>query len=46
MEAPLLLTCPEADTIQRKILMGESIDEFVKFPAVHQYFPYQNFPFS
>ena len=22
---------------------GGNIDEFDKFPAVHQYFPYQNF---
>ena len=26
--------------------MGENIDEFDKFPAIRQYFPYQNFPFS
>ena len=25
---------------------GESIDKFDKFPAIHQYFPYQNSPFS
>ena len=31
------------DTVQRKILTGENIDEF---PAIRQYFPYQNFPFS
>ena len=24
----------------------ENIDEFDKFPAIRQYFPYQNFPFS
>ena len=23
-----------------------NIDEFDEFPAIHQYFPYQNFPFS
>ena len=33
-------------TIRRKILTGENIDEFDKFPAIRQYFPYQNFPFS
>ena len=33
-------------TVWRKILMGENIDEFDKFPAIRQYFPYQNFPFS
>ena len=25
---------------------GENIDEFDEFPAIRQYFPYQNFPFS
>ena len=25
---------------------GENIDEFDEFPAICQYFPYQNFPFS
>ena len=25
---------------------GENIDEFDKFLAICQYFPYQNFPFS
>ena len=25
---------------------GENIDEFVEFPAIRQYFPYQNFSFS
>ena len=24
----------------------ENIDEFDEFPAIHQYFPYQNFLFS
>ena len=33
-------------TIWRKILMGENIDEFDEFPAIRQYFPNQNFPFS
>ena len=33
-------------TVGRKILMGENIDEFDKFPGIHQYFPHQNFPFS
>ena len=33
-------------TVQRKILTGENIDEFDEFPAIRQYFPYQNFPFS
>ena len=26
--------------------MGENIDEFDEFPAIRQYFPYQNFTFS
>ena len=30
-------------TVWRKILTGENIDEF---PAIRQYFLYQNFPFS
>ena len=30
-------------TVWRKILMGENIDEFDKFPTIRQYFPYQNF---
>ena len=25
---------------------GGNIDEFDEFPAIRQYFPYQNFPFS
>ena len=25
---------------------GGNIDEFDEFPAIGQYFPYQNFPFS
>ena len=25
---------------------GENIDEFDEFPAIRQYFSYQNFPFS
>ena len=25
---------------------GENIDEFDEFPAIRQYFPYQNFLFS
>ena len=25
---------------------GENIDEFDEFPAIRQYFPYQNLPFS
>ena len=33
-------------TVRRKILTGENIDEFDEFPAIRQYFPYQNFPFS
>ena len=32
-----------ANTVRRKFLTGENIDEF---PAIRQYFPYQNFPFS
>ena len=32
-------------TVRRKILTGENIDEFDKFLAIRQYFPYQNFPF-
>ena len=34
------------NTVWHKILTGENIDEFDKFPAIRQYFPYQNFPFS
>ena len=33
-------------TVRCKFLMGENIDEFDEFPAIRQYFPYQNFPFS
>ena len=33
-------------TIRRKFLTGENIDEFDEFPAIRQYFSYQNFPFS
>ena len=29
-----------------QIFDGGNIDEFDKFPAIRQYFPYQNFPFS
>ena len=25
---------------------AQNIDEFDEFPAIRQYFPYQNFPFS
>ena len=32
------------DTIWRKILTVENIDKFDQFPAIHQYFPYQDFP--
>ena len=32
-----------ACTVRHKFLTGENIDEF---PAIRQYFPYQNFPFS
>ena len=35
-----------AITVQCKILTGENIDEFDEFPAIRQYFPYQNFSFS
>ena len=35
-----------SNTVRRKILTGENIDEFDEFPAIRQYFPYQNFPFS
>ena len=35
-----------ADTVWHKILTGENIDKFDEFPAIRQYFPYQNFPFS
>ena len=34
------------NTVRHKILTGENIDEFDEFPAIRQYFPYQNFPFS
>ena len=33
-------------TVWHKILMGENIDKFDKFPTIRQYFPYQNFTFS
>ena len=33
-------------TVRRKFLTGENIDKFDEFPAICQYFPYQNFPFS
>ena len=33
-------------TIRHKILTGENIDKCDEFPAIRQYFPYQNFPFS
>ena len=33
-------------TIRCKILTGENVDEFDEFPAIRQYFPYQNFSFS
>ena len=33
-------------TVRHKILTRENIDEFDKFSAICQYFPYQNFPFS
>ena len=31
-------------TVRHKILTGENIDEFDEFPAIRQYFPYQDFP--
>ena len=34
------------NTVRRKFLTGENIDEFDEFSAIRQYFPYQNFPFS
>ena len=34
------------NTVWRKILTGENIDEFDEFSAIRQYFPYQKFPFS
>ena len=44
---PLILFYNEREhdknTVRRKILTGENIDEF---PAIRQYFPYQKFPFS
>ena len=33
-------------TVRHKILTGENIDEFDEFPAIRQYFPYQNFLFN
>ena len=33
-------------TVRHEFLTGENIDEFDEFPAIRQYFPYQNFPFS
>ena len=41
--AILFVNCLATDTIRHKILTGVNID---KFPAICQYFPYQNFPFS
>ena len=38
--------CMYIITVRRKFLTGENIDEFDEFPAIRQYFPYQNFPFS
>ena len=35
-----------AITVRRKFLTGENINEFDEFPAIRQYFPHQNFPFS
>ena len=35
--------CIESNIVQRKILARENIDEFDEFPAIRQYFPYQNF---
>ena len=32
-------------TVRRTMLTEENIDEFDEFLAIHQYFPYQNFPF-
>ena len=33
----------DINTVWRKFLTGENIDEFDEFPAIRQYFPYQNF---
>ena len=42
---PTGYACPwvAINTIRRKILMGENIDEYDKFPVICQNFPYQNF---
>ena len=40
-----LFYCANDNTVWRKILTGENIDEFHEFPAIRQYFSYQNFPF-
>ena len=34
------------NTVWCKILIGENVDEFNKFPAIREYFSYQNFLFS
>ena len=41
--AGVITQLSEASTVLHKILAGENID---KFPAIRQYFPFQNFPFS
>ena len=33
----------DINTVWRKFSTGENIDEFDEFPAIRQYFPYQNF---
>ena len=40
-----VLVKPGACTVWHKILT-ENIDEFDEFPAIRQYFPYQNFPYQ
>ena len=42
MDVPIF----QSHSVRRKILTWENIDEFDEFPAIHQYFPYQNFPFT
>ena len=41
-----MYVCMYVCIVWRKILMGENIDEFDKFPTIRQYIHYQNFTFS
>ena len=46
MYSSIIKAYPFSNTVWRKFLTGENIDEFDEFPAICQYFPYQIFPFS